>query len=465
LSNTFDRLRRWAGGQPKPATASPGAPRLLHDLPREQLRAAISLALGPGVSQRLSALGLKGVPAIDRLERLLEDTSARTRTLRAMLREVSSPDLLVLALLLRDANPGRSQGEKIAAVREACEHLELANDSRRLVEFLFGDDLRMSTAVADDPAAVTAFVAYLTGASLFSTFTTEDHLKMLSVMTFVTLDAGGVLTSSHVERLERLFAATYDQLTKAYGDQLIDEATVKHAALNANRPMTISESELVTFLAGMPKRYLTLVDAQSVYEHVRVCRNIGADDVHCFLKKAGGGQWELTVATLDKPFLFSNICGVLAHLGMDILSGQAMTSPRGLVLDGFRFHDPEGLLDRSDPKPLLTDAVAGRVDVEALLERRPADSGRASTRVEPVISFDNEASSRYSVIEIVAQDAPGLLYRVSRALSKCGCVIEMVVISTVGGKAHDIFHVLKNGAKMADAEEPLVARTLAEAIG
>jgi [protein-PII] uridylyltransferase len=452
------------GGRPEPAAAPSGAPRRLHDLPREQLRAAMSVALGPGVSQRLSALGVRGAPAIDRLERLLRDTAARTRTLRAMLREVSSPDLLVLALLLRDANAGASPEAKAAAARTICDHLELTADSRRLVEFLFNDDLRMTTVAPDDPAAVAAFVAYLDGTSLLSTYTTEEHLKMLSVMTLVTLDAAGILTSSHVARLERLFAGTYDQLTKAYGDQLIDEKTVTQAELNTHRPATITEGELVAFLAGMPKRYLTLVDAQSVYEHVRVCRNMEAGDVHCLLKKVGGGQWELTVATLNKPFLFSNICGVLAHLGMDILSGQAMTSPSGVVLDGFRFHDPEGLLDRSDPKPLITDVVAGRVDVETLLSTRPADSGRASPRVAPVITLDNGASSRYSVIEIVAPDANGLLYRVSRALSACGCVIDMVVISTEGGKAHDIFHVLKNGAKVADAEEPIVTRTLADAI-
>jgi [protein-PII] uridylyltransferase len=180
------------------------------------------------------------------------------------------------------------------------------------------------------------------------------------------------------------------------------------------------------------------------------------------LKKIGGGQWELTVATLDKPFLFSNICGVLAHLGMDIISGQAMTSPRGVVLDGFRFHDPAGLLDRSDPKPLLTDVVAGRVDVETLLPGTPVDAGRVVSGTRPAITFDNEASSRYSVIEIVAPDAPGLLYRLSRALSRCGCVIEMVVISTEGGKAHDIFHVLKNGAKVSSADERSVRLTLEE---
>jgi UTP:GlnB (protein PII) uridylyltransferase len=43
------------------------------------------------------------------------------------------------------------------------------------------------------------------------------------------------------------------------------------------------------------------------------------------------------VATLDKPFLFSNICGVLSSFGMNILRGHALTNPNGLVLDVFQF--------------------------------------------------------------------------------------------------------------------------------
>src|SRR5256885_14341639 len=155
------------------------------------------------------------------------------------------------------------------------------------------------------------------------------------------------------------------------------------------------------------------------------------DDVHCFLKKTGGGVWELTVATLDKPFLFSNICGVLSYLGMDILNGQAMTSSRGLVLDVFRFHDPDGQFEQSAPMPLLIDVVAGRTDVEKLLQDKHATDAPATIApVEPVIAFDNDTSARYTIVEIVAADAPGLLHRISRALSEFKCEIENVVIST-----------------------------------
>ena len=476
MSNPLDRLKGMFGGASTARGDKPPAPAASAlDLPREQLRAAVSFSLGPGVSKRLSELG-KGIfskrslVAIDRLEHLLANTSLSGQRFGEMLRELTSPDLLVLAILLRDIEPEKPADERLAAVRAICSGLQLAGDSCHLVEFLINDDLRMSklafNSETDDPQAVEAFAAYLYNASLFNTFPMEEHLKMLALMTLATIDADHALTPLRSELLWRLFVDTYNYLTKSYGDQLIDATAVTRTALNANRPPTISQDDLVQFLEGLPKRYLTLFDAESIYEHVRVCRNVTTDDVHCFLKKHGGGVWELTVATLDKPLLFSNICGVLSYLGMDILSGQAMTSSRGLVIDVFKFHDPGGQLERAEPKSLLVDVVAGRVDVESLLRTRHAEAGKqaAAEPVTPIIAFDNDASARYTIIEIVAQDAPGLLHRISRALSAFKCEIQDVVISTEEHKAVDVFHVTKAGAKVPDAEELSLTEALEEAV-
>jgi len=489
MANPFDgaraRLWHWLGGRTDPAEvssteeASPAAQASA----RDRLRNA--LPFSAGVSERLAALGREGVlsqlapgvrlpasgfserslGAVRRLEQLQSDSSPMGQRFGPMLRELSSPDLLVLALVLRDAQPGASVEDRLSLSRAVLDRLQLATDSRHLVEFLIGDDLRMAGLAfgpdADDPVAVEGFASYLNGASLLNTFTTEEHLRMLCLMTLATLDADGSLTPLKSELLWRLFVDTYNHLMKAYGDQLIDAASVKRTALYANRPPAIAEDELVQFLDGLPKRYLTLFDADRIYEHVQLCRNITVDDVHCFLRN-DGGAWELTVATLDKPFLFSNVCGVLSHLGMNILSGQALTSPRGLVLDLFRFDDVSGSLEPPRLTALLADVIAGRVQVERLLQasRKPA-----APAALPVIAFDNEASHQYTVLEIVTADAPGLLYRISQALSRFGCEIEMVVISTEEGKAVDVFHIRKDAAKVATSDELRLTEALEEAAG
>src|SRR5207248_10986862 len=69
-----------------------------------------------------------------------------------------------------------------------------------------------------------------------------------------------------------------------------------------------------------------------------------------------------------------------------------------------------------------------------------------------VVYFDNQSSRRYTILEINAGDALGLLYRISRLISHQGCDVDLVLISTEGKKAIDVFHITKDGAKLRSEE-------------
>ena len=165
----------------------------------------------------------------------------------------------------------------------------------------------------------------------------EDRLKMLCLMTIADVEAVSLetLTPWRAELLWRLYVDTYNQLTMRYGDELIDANQPANAELLAKRPSDISATDITHFLEGLPRRYLRLFSNDAIYRHVRLARDIKPDEVHLSMGQVGDA-WELTVVTLDKPFLFSNISGVLSSFGMDILRGHAMTNPNGLVLDVFQ---------------------------------------------------------------------------------------------------------------------------------
>ena len=97
--------------------------------------------------------------------------------------------------------------------------------------------------------------------------------------------------------------------------------------------------------------------------------------------------------------------------------------------------------------------VAGWVDVPALLRGR--ESGllyRRRQHEPPRLHFDNEHSQKYTVLELVADDAPGLLHRVSRVIAEQGCDLDLALIATEGRKAIDVLHVTKAGLKLDDNE-------------
>ena len=392
------------------------------------------------------------IGAIESLEKLRMLTSVSGERFGSMLRELESPELLSLALLLSDDASGTTAADPEQSVRGALKTLDVlqvGGDARNTVEFLVRNQLQMSLIAfrqdTSDPSVVGNFVQI---------FSTEERLKMLCLMTVADLSATGSdsLTPWKAELLWRLFVDTYNQMTMAYGDEVIDTHEAALAALNANRPFDISESEMAAFLKGLPRRYLTLFEPERIYAHVRLALNIAADDVHYFLNKKSD-VWELTVITLDKPYLFSNICGVLSYFGFDILRGHALTSRSGLIVDVVQFTDRKGCLVRPQLDPLLSDAVAGRVDIIAMLRERQGEARRETPRTSPVIYFDNDSSPRYTIMELVMDDAPGLLHRISRIISERGCAVDLVLISTEGERAVDVFHLRKGESKLNDSDE------------
>ena len=189
----------------------------------------------------------------------------------------------------------------------------------------------------------------------------EERLKMLCLLTLVDIEAVSLetLTPWREELLWRLYVDTYNHLTLSYGDERIRHDQSSMAELLAGRPPDVPETEIRRFLEGLPCRYLQLFDHDVIYRHVQLSRDIQPDHVHAALERKGA-TWELTVVTLDKPVLFSNICGVLSSFGMDILKGHAMTNPNGLVLDIFQFTDDDRYLElNKDGRERVLEVLAG----------------------------------------------------------------------------------------------------------
>jgi [protein-PII] uridylyltransferase len=103
---------------------------------------------------------------------------------------------------------------------------------------------------------------------------------------------------------------------------------------------------------------------------------------------------------------------------------------------------------------VLNDVVSGRATVvDRLRGREQSLFHRRPMPVAPVVRCDNASSNRYSIIDIIAADALGLLYRISRVISLNGCDVDLVLIATEGHRAIDVFHITKAGRKLSDTEQ------------
>ncbi len=408
---------------------------------------------------------------IRNLERLGDPKTPGRRRFGGLFAELDRPELLVTALVFHDVGKWTNRNhceEGVRMAETALRRIRMSEPDIANVSFLIRHHLQMSAAAfrrdSGDPEVVEQ-LARLVG--------TEERLKQLCLMTLVDVEAVGpdVMTPWKEDLLWRLYVDTYNRLTLGYGDDVIDPAATSLEALLETLPPDITPTDLDAFLEGLPRRYLRTVDPKQVYDHVRLGRDLGPRDVHCSLgRDLADSVRELTVVSVDQPKLYAKVCGVLSYFGMDILRGQAMSNTHGVALDVFQFTDAEQFLGQnasaeSELIHRLQEVVAGREDIDrTLAPKQRGLARRRSPHIKVVVHVDNQYSDRFSIIEIIAPNAWGLLYRISRVISDHDSNIDLVLISTEGDRAIDVFHLTRNGGKLTGAETDSLRDALLEAL-
>ena len=180
----------------------------------------------------------------------------------------------------------------------------------------------------------------------------------------------------------------------------------------------------------------------------------------------------MCTVTPDRYYLFAQIVGLLSYFEMNILRGYGFLESAEHRSGLFHFHDTRNVFALNPEEEerfldLLRKAVKDEVAVERLLSGkeksiifRPVGPAFA-----PTVYFEDEYAGSYSIMEIVAPDSIGLLYRIGREISSLLCNIELVLISTEGNKAVDVFYLTYEGERLsAEMQQQLKDRIIA-AIG
>ena len=86
-------------------------------------------------------------------------------------------------------------------------------------------------------------------------------------------------------------------------------------------------------------------------------------------------------------------------------------------------------------------------------------------KIKPRADFDGQCSSHSTVLELIAQDRPGLLYDISSLLADEKCNIEVALIDTQGHMAVDVFYLTSKRRKLDPAHQQRLAAQLLEELG
>lgn len=325
-----------------------------------------------------------------RVDRHLVETAAASA---AHVRDVSRPDLLVVAAVLHDIGKGHpgdhsEVGADLADAITARMGFDVS-DREVLVSLVRHHLLLPDTATRrdlDDP---------VTARHVASAVGSMDALDLLRALTYA--DA----------------AATGPGAWSEWKAGLVEELVARTRSLLAGAQPRVPPV--------MAERYPHLLETEGV----------------ALVLEAGSPASRVIVAAPDRPGLLGAIAGALAVHRLEVKAADTETvGDRALTawtVVPFFGEFPALDLVRAD----ILRALAGEGHVRERLEHRRRGTAGAPPRVD----FVPGAASEADVLEVRAHDEPALLHRIGEAIREAGATITAARIETLGSEAVDVFYL------------------------
>ncbi len=389
------------------------------------------------------------------------------------LRKNDDPLQLYLTLLLHDI--GKSEGIKghaaagVRIARPVMRRLAVPKDQQQQIEFIINNHLEMARFWQkfdlDDPQTAESF-ANIVG--------DPQQLRFLFAHTYC--DARGTaptLWNSHKDAMHRtLYLRTleYFEDDSVIQTKRIEQLAMLQKELIARTPVGISNEEIEAHFSMLPERYFINTSEADIELHLRMVNSLlshiqNAESMASLVPIIDWqddidlGMTIINVVTWDRAGLFYKLAGVLSLAGVNIISTKAISRKDHISIDTFYVCDADGGVvsnpkarkvfeDRLkaalvDDQELLPDII----ELEAKQAARKKDRDLLPAPFPPSVDVYHELSLKQTIIEVQAADRIGLLYRLSRLISKKGFDITFARIATERGVAMDTFYIENTNTK------------------
>jgi len=379
---------------------------------------------------------------------LAEEEPLLTRIARAQER----PLVLMLGLLFHDLGKGEGSNHSVRGaqlVEAYARRIGLDPIDARDIEWLVLAHLRMSHLSQrrdlEDVQLIESFAREVE---------TVDRLSMLYLLTYA--DMASVSAENWTRWKAHLLQTLFERTQAVLLAQKIG-APAERQSLEARRerlaaalvPLAGEQAGLTReFVRAVPSRYLGVTRAEDAARHLRlwaVARRTGfAGEMH----RTPSGETGLTLVATDRPGLLSLFTAALAANGLDILSAEVSSLDGGIALDTFVVREHGGQAPSANrwetARADLLKLLSGAEDPQRLVQkrlRRAAWASSAAPNVGTRLRIDDDSSEEMTILDVVAQDRPGLLHAIAEALHRANVSIEVARIATEGNRATDAFYL------------------------
>ncbi|KUF12853.1 bifunctional uridylyltransferase/uridylyl-removing protein [Pseudoponticoccus marisrubri] len=364
-----------------------------------------------------------------------------------ILKEGVNRRVLYVALLLHDIGKGRDEdhsvlGAKIA--RKVAPRLGLNKSECQTVEWLVRYHLLMSDMAQKrdiaDPRTVRDFAKAVQ---------TRERLDLLCVLT--VCDIRGVGPGVWNNWKAALIRALYRQTRRGL-EQGMEALNRENRGTEARKALraALSDWEGKDLRRETQRHYPPYWQGLHVTAHVvfaNLLRGIDDDEIRIDIHPdEDRDATRVCFALQDHPGIFSRLAGALALAGANVVDARTFTTKDGYATAAFWIQDPDGHPYEDTRIPRLRDMIRKTLMGEVVAREaiRPKDKLKKrekAFRVPTSITFDNDGSEIFTIIEVDTRDRPGLLYDLTRTLADQNIYIASAVIATYGEQVVDTFYV------------------------
>ncbi len=355
--------------------------------------------------------------------------------------------VLYVALLLHDIGKGRPEDHSILGAqiaRKVAPRLGLSPEDCETVEWLIRHHLLMSDVAQkrdlSDPRTIRDFAKRVK---------TRKRLDLLTVLTVCDIRGVGpnVWNNWKATLLRRLYSDTSRALE--HGLEAVNREQRSDAAKKALREALSGwdPRDIRTELARHYDPYWQGLGTATQAIFAEMLRGLGDDEIRIDLDPdLDHDATRAAFALSDHPGIFSRLAGALALVGANVVDARTYTSKDGYATAVFWVQDSEGHPYEAAKLPRLRGMIEKTLKGEvvardALKDRDKIKKREREFRFPTHITFDNEGSDIYTIVEVDTRDRPGLLYDLTRALASSNIYIASAVIATYGAQVVDTFYV------------------------
>ena len=369
----------------------------------------------------------------------------------ALIKKGVNRNVLMIAMLLHDIGKGRPQDHSILGAqiaRKVAPRLGFKKQEVETIEWLVRYHLLMSDTAQKrdiaDPRTVRDF------AKAVGTVERLDLLLLLTVC-----DIRGVGPGTWNNWKAALLRALHSQTREALENGM-ESLTRAHRGTQAkaNLAQALPDWPKADLKREKARHYPPYWQGLHVTAHVEFAQmlrdldrakdpsevqlNLHPDEVR--------DATRICFATTDHPGIFARIVGALALVGANVVDARSYTTKDGYVTDTFWIQDAEGHPFEAARLPRLRDMILktlqGKVIArEAFKSKDKIKKRERAFRVPTHITFDNEGSDIYTIIEVDTRDRPGLLHDLARTFAANNVYVANAVIATYGEQVVDAFYV------------------------